>query len=60
VITVHSQTESNPNEITQYSPHDQIQQSQIDFLRRQLQTLMQKEKMYKYEITNLKQRFSHR
>jgi len=60
VTTVHSQTESNPNEIAQYSHHDQIQQNQIDFLRRELQTLMQKEKMYKYEITDLKQRFSRR
>jgi len=60
MITVHSQTESNPNEIELYSHRNQIQQNQIDFLRRQVQTLMQKEKMYKYEITDLKQRFSHR
>lgn len=47
---------------TAYSSHrDQVQQqNQVDILRRQLQSLMEKEKMYKYEISDLKQQLSRR
>ncbi|XP_026827696.1 centrosomal protein of 290 kDa isoform X2 [Ooceraea biroi] len=54
-------TDTSPNEIAQCSYLHQTQQhGQVDLLRRQLQSLMQKEKMYKYEITDLKQRLSRR
>lgn len=60
-ITVHGRSGTNTNEIAQGSYRDQTQQqSQVDLLRRQLQSLMQKEKTYKYEITDLKQRLGHR
>lgn len=60
-ITIHDRSGTSSNEIAQGSYRDQTQQqSQLDLLRRQLQSLMQKEKTYKYEITDLKQRLSHR
>ncbi|XP_014478395.1 PREDICTED: centrosomal protein of 290 kDa isoform X2 [Dinoponera quadriceps] len=47
---------------TAYNSHrDQLQQqNQADLLRRQLQSLMEKEKAYKYEIADLKQQLSRR
>lgn len=47
---------------TAYNSHrDQLQQqNQVDLLRRQLQSLMEKEKTYKYEIADLKQQLSRR
>lgn len=49
------------HESTHNSHRDQMQQqSQMDVLRRQLQSLMEKEKMYKHEITDLKQQLSRR
>lgn len=49
------------HETTHNSHRDQMQlQSQVDVLRRQLQSLMEKEKMYKHEITDLKQQLSRR
>lgn len=49
------------HETTHNSHRDQAQQqNQMDVLRRQLQSLMEKEKMYKYEITDLKQQLSRK
>ncbi|XP_029158200.1 centrosomal protein of 290 kDa-like [Nylanderia fulva] len=49
------------NETPHQSYRDQMQQqNQVDVLRRQLQSLMEKEKTYKYEITDLKQQLSRR
>ena len=49
------------NETSHYSQRDQMQQqNQIDVLRRQLQSLIEKEKIYKCEITDLKQQLSRR
>lgn len=49
------------NETPHQSHRDQMQQqNQVDVLRRQLQSLMEKEKAYKYEITDLKQQLSRR
>lgn len=49
------------NETPHHSHRDQMQQqNQIDVLRRQLQSLIEKEKMYKSEITDLKQQLSRK
>ncbi|XP_072743789.1 centrosomal protein of 290 kDa isoform X2 [Anoplolepis gracilipes] len=49
------------NETAHYSHRDQMQQqNQVDVLRRQLQSLMEKEKTYKSEITDLKQQLSRK
>ncbi|XP_077268210.1 centrosomal protein 290kDa isoform X1 [Temnothorax americanus] len=59
-MTVHSRGDMKTHETT-HSHRDQMQQqNQMDVLRRQLQSLMEKEKMYKYEITDLKQQLSRR
>lgn len=59
-ITVHSRDDVK-KEIPHNSYRDQTQQqNQIDLLRRQLHSLMEKEKMYKNEITDLKQQLSRR
>lgn len=60
-MIVHSRGDLKAHETTHNSHRDQVQQqNQMDILRRQLQTLMEKEKMYKYEITDLKQQLSRR
>ncbi|XP_029679653.1 centrosomal protein of 290 kDa-like isoform X1 [Formica exsecta] len=49
------------NETPHHSHRDQMQQqNQIDVLRRQLQSLMEKEKTYKSEIADLKQQLSRK
>ncbi|XP_070169848.1 centrosomal protein of 290 kDa isoform X2 [Polyergus mexicanus] len=49
------------NEAPHHSHRDQMQQqNQIDVLRRQLQSLMEKEKTYKSEIADLKQQLSRK
>ncbi|XP_050465506.1 centrosomal protein of 290 kDa-like isoform X1 [Cataglyphis hispanica] len=49
------------NETPHQSHRDQMQQqNQIDVLRRQLQSLMEKEKTYKSEIADLKQQLSRK
>lgn len=49
------------NEMPHHSHRDQMQQqNQIDVLRRQLQSLMEKEKTYKSEIADLKQQLSRK
>lgn len=59
-MIVHTRGDMKAHETT-HSHRDQMQQqSQMDVLRRQLQSLMEKEKMYKYEITDLKQQLSRR
>ncbi|KMQ92334.1 centrosomal protein [Lasius niger] len=53
--------DTKANETPHHSHRDQMQQqNQVDVLRRQLQSLMEKEKTYKYEITDLKQQLSRR
>lgn len=60
-MIVHNRGDMKAHEATHTSHRDQMQQqNQIDVLRRQLQSLMEKEKMYKYEITDLKQQLSRR
>lgn len=59
-MIVHSQSDMKAHETTHNSHRNQMQQNQMDVLRRQLQSLMEKEKMYKYEITDLKQQLSRR
>ncbi|XP_028048311.1 centrosomal protein of 290 kDa isoform X2 [Monomorium pharaonis] len=60
-VTVHNRGDMKAYETTHNSHRDQTQQqNQIDVLRRQLQSLMEKEKMYKYEIADLKQQLSRR
>lgn len=60
-ITIYSRGDTKVSETTHASHRDQMQpQNQMDALRRQLQSLMEKEKMYKYEITDLKQQLSRR
>ncbi|XP_011868015.1 PREDICTED: centrosomal protein of 290 kDa isoform X2 [Vollenhovia emeryi] len=60
-MIVHSRGDMKVHEITHSSHRDQMQQqNQMDVLRRQLQSLMEKEKMYKCEITDLKQQLSRR
>lgn len=60
-ITAHGHGDIKINETTCSSHHDQMQhQNQMDLLRRQIQSLMEKEKSYKYEITDLKQHLSRR
>ncbi|XP_012225384.2 centrosomal protein of 290 kDa [Linepithema humile] len=58
-ITIHSRVDAKTSE-TIHNRDQMQQQNQTDLLRRQLQSLMQKEKMYKYEITDLKQQLSRR
>lgn len=49
------------SEASHHSHRDQMQQqNQVDVLRRQLQSLMEKEKTYKSEITDLKQQLSRK
>lgn len=58
---VHARSDMKIHESTHNSQRDQIQQqNQMDVLRRQLQSLMEKEKMYKNEIADLKQQLSRR
>ena len=58
---VHNRGDMKIHESTHNSQRDQIQQqNQMDVLRRQLQSLMEKEKMYKNEIADLKQQLSRR
>lgn len=53
--------DTKANETPHHSHRDQMQQqNQVDVLRRQLQSLMEKEKTYKYDITDLKQQLSRR
>lgn len=60
-MIVHNRGDMKAHETTHNSHRDQMQQqNQMDVLRRQLQSLMEKEKMYKYEITDLKQQLSRR
>jgi len=60
-MIVQTRGDMKTHEITHNSYRDQTQQqNQIDVLRRQLQSLMEKEKMYKHEITDLKQQLSRR
>lgn len=58
-ITARADTKTNE---TAYNSHrDQLQQqTQMDLLRRQFHSLIEKEKMYKYEIADLKQQLSRR
>lgn len=61
MISVQSRSDAKTNETAYTSHRDQAQQqNQTDLLRRQLQSLMEKEKMYKCEITDLKQQLSRR
>ncbi|XP_032687965.1 centrosomal protein of 290 kDa-like isoform X2 [Odontomachus brunneus] len=56
-----ARVDTKTNETAYTSHRDQVQQqNQVDILRRQLQSLMEKEKMYKYEIADLKQQLSRR
>lgn len=62
-MIVHSRGDVKTYETMHNSHRDNSQmqqQNQMDILRRQLQSLMEKEKMYKYEITDLKQQLSRR
>ncbi|KAG5322462.1 CE290 protein, partial [Pseudoatta argentina] len=60
-VMVHTRGDMKIHESTHNNQRDQIQQqNQIDVLRRQLQSLMEKEKIYKNEITDLKQQLSRR
>ncbi|XP_018356859.1 PREDICTED: centrosomal protein of 290 kDa-like [Trachymyrmex septentrionalis] len=60
-VMVHNRGDMKIHESTHNSQRDQIQQqNQMDVLRRQLQSLMEKEKMYKNEIADLKQQLSRR
>lgn len=59
-MIVHSRGDMKAHETTHNSRDQAQQQNQMDVLRRQLQSLMEKEKMYKYEITDLKQQLSRR
>ncbi|XP_034174302.2 centrosomal protein 290kDa [Osmia lignaria lignaria] len=57
----HGETESRIHEITQTFARDQSQQSaQTEILKKQLHSLLEKEKMYKNEISDLKQQLSRR
>ncbi|XP_019698378.1 centrosomal protein of 290 kDa isoform X2 [Harpegnathos saltator] len=57
-----ARADTKTNETAYNSHRDQQQrdQNQVDLLRRQLQSLIEKEKMYKYEIADLKQQLSRR
>ncbi|KAG7212966.1 hypothetical protein KM043_002306 [Ampulex compressa] len=60
-VVVHGECEAKMHELTQTISRDQLQQqSQADLVRRQLKSSMEKEKMYKHEIADLKQRLSRR
>ncbi|KAG5345889.1 CE290 protein, partial [Acromyrmex heyeri] len=60
-VMVHTRGDMKIHESTHNNQRDQIQQqNQMDVLRRQLQSLMEKEKIYKNEITDLKQQLSRR
>lgn len=55
----HGESELKIHEITQ--SHDNLQQQDhTDTVRKQLQSLLEKEKMYKNEISDLKQQLSRR
>lgn len=55
------ESETKLHEIAQTSSRDQLQQNmQADALRKQLQSLLEKEKSYKHEIADLKQQLSRR
>ncbi|CAK9795503.1 Centrosomal protein of 290 kDa [Anthophora quadrimaculata] len=57
----HGESELKIHEITQTVNRDQSQQSvHTDNVRKQFQALLEKEKMYKNEITDLKQQLSRR
>lgn len=61
-LTVHGRDDTMKAKETPHNSHrDQMQQqNQTDPLRRQFQSLMEKEKAYKHEITDLKQQLSRR
>ncbi|KYM95179.1 PREDICTED: centrosomal protein of 290 kDa [Cyphomyrmex costatus] len=60
-VTIHTRGDMKTHESMHNIHRDQIQQqTQIDVLRRQLQSLIEKEKMYKNEIADLKQQLSRR
>lgn len=60
-MIIHTRGDMKAHETTHNSHRDQMQQqTQMDILRRQFQSLIEKEKMYKYEITDLKQQLSRR
>ncbi|XP_011701872.1 PREDICTED: centrosomal protein of 290 kDa isoform X2 [Wasmannia auropunctata] len=60
-MIVYTRGDMKAHETAHSSHRDQTQQqNQVDVLRRQIQSLMEKEKMYKYEITDLKQQLSRR
>jgi len=59
-MIVQTRGDMKTHEITHNYRDQTQQQNQIDVLRRQLQSLMEKEKMYKHEITDLKQQLSRR
>lgn len=57
----HNESERKTHEITLAFNRDQSQQqSQTDVARKQLQSLLEKEKTYKHEISELKQQLSRR
>lgn len=57
----HGESEMKIHEITQTLSRDNLQQqAQTDSLRKQLQSLLEKEKVYKQEISDLKQQLSRR
>ncbi|EGI68317.1 Centrosomal protein of 290 kDa [Acromyrmex echinatior] len=59
-VMIHTRGDMKIHESMHNNQRDQIQQNQMDVLRRQLQSLMEKEKIYKNEITDLKQQLSRR
>ncbi|KAL0133342.1 hypothetical protein PUN28_000825 [Cardiocondyla obscurior] len=60
-MIVHGRSDIKAHEITHNIQRDQTQQqNHMDSLRRQLQSLIEKEKMYKHEIIDLKQQLSRR
>ncbi|XP_066583263.1 centrosomal protein of 290 kDa-like isoform X2 [Prorops nasuta] len=60
-IVIHNPLEPKVYETVQTANRDHLQQeNHLDSVRRQLQILMEKEKMYKHEITDLKQQLSRR
>ncbi|XP_076389728.1 centrosomal protein 290kDa [Megachile rotundata] len=57
----HGEAESRIHEITQTFARDQSQQNaQTELMKKQLQSLLEKEKTYKNEISDLKQQLSRR
>ncbi|CAL7934044.1 unnamed protein product [Xylocopa violacea] len=57
----HGESELKVHEITQTLSHDNSQQQgHMDTVRKQLQSFLEKEKMYKNEISDLKQQLSRR